>query len=83
MKKLKLENFELSQAHLFFWDKLNKSNYYLETIIENAELPVDDRLINHLSGDLISDGYVNPCQFEFIFILISNIVFIVVNGTWS
>lgn len=25
-------------------------------MIEHAELPVDDRLINHLSGDLISDG---------------------------
>lgn len=25
-------------------------------MIENAELPVDDRVVNHLSGDLISDG---------------------------
>jgi len=25
-------------------------------MIEHADLPVDDRLINHLSGDLISDG---------------------------
>ncbi|TFK44267.1 bleomycin hydrolase [Crucibulum laeve] len=56
MKKLKLKDFQLSQSYLFFWDKLNKSNYYLELMIENADLPVDDRLINHLSGDLISDG---------------------------
>ncbi|KAF9071114.1 peptidase C1B bleomycin hydrolase [Rhodocollybia butyracea] len=56
MKKLKLKEFQLSQSYLFFWDKLNKSNYYLELMIENAELPVDDRVINHLSGDLISDG---------------------------
>jgi bleomycin hydrolase len=41
---------------LFFWDKLNKANYYLELSIEHADLPVDDRLINHLSGDLVSDG---------------------------
>jgi bleomycin hydrolase len=41
---------------LFFWDKLNKANYYLELSIEHADLPIDDRLINHLSGDLISDG---------------------------
>ncbi|THU87711.1 peptidase C1B, bleomycin hydrolase [Dendrothele bispora CBS 962.96] len=56
MKKLKLKEFQLSQSYLFFWDKLNKSNYYLELMIENAELPIDDRVVNHLSGDLISDG---------------------------
>ncbi|KAH7913143.1 peptidase C1B, bleomycin hydrolase, partial [Hygrophoropsis aurantiaca] len=56
MKKLKLKDFQFSQAYLFFWDKLNKSNYYLELAIENADLPVDDRLVNFLSSDLISDG---------------------------
>lgn len=44
------------QSYLFFWDKLNKANYYLELMIEHADLPIDDRLITHLSGDLISDG---------------------------
>ncbi|KAF9461323.1 peptidase C1B bleomycin hydrolase [Collybia nuda] len=56
MKNLKLKEFELSQSYLFFWDKLNKANYYLELTIEHADLPVDDRLIKHLSGDLVSDG---------------------------
>ncbi|KAF8070226.1 bleomycin hydrolase [Lyophyllum atratum] len=56
MKALKLDKFELSQSYLFFWDKLNKANYYLELSIEHADLPVDDRLITHLSGDLVSDG---------------------------
>ncbi|KAF8643843.1 hypothetical protein AX16_008860 [Volvariella volvacea WC 439] len=56
MKKLKLKDFQLSQSYLFFWDKLNKANYYLELSIENAHLPIDDRLISHLSGDLINDG---------------------------
>jgi bleomycin hydrolase len=56
MKRLKLKEFQLSQSYLFFWDKLNKANYYLELMIEHAELPVDDRLINYLSDDLISDG---------------------------
>ena len=45
-----------AQPYLFFWDKLNKSNYYLELSIENAEKPVDDRLVYFLSDDLISDG---------------------------
>jgi len=56
MKKLELEEFQLSQSYLYFWDKLNKCNYYLELSIQHADLPLDDRLINHLSGDLISDG---------------------------
>ncbi|KAF9051026.1 peptidase C1B, bleomycin hydrolase [Hymenopellis radicata] len=56
MKKLKLKEFQLSQSYLFFWDKLNKSNYYLELSIELADRPLDDRLVSHLSGDLISDG---------------------------
>ncbi|KAG5221347.1 bleomycin hydrolase [Salix suchowensis] len=48
MKKLNLSDFQFSQ--------LNKCNYYLELSIENADRPLDDRLVNHLSGDLISDG---------------------------
>ena len=46
----------LTQNYLFFWDKLNKANYYLELSIQEADRPLDDRLINHLAGDLISDG---------------------------
>ncbi|KAJ2911451.1 hypothetical protein MD484_g8963, partial [Candolleomyces efflorescens] len=56
MKKLKLKDFQLSQSYLFFWDKLNKSNYYLELMIQHSDLPLDDRLVQHLSSDLISDG---------------------------
>ncbi len=44
------------QAYLFFWDKLNKSNYFLELSIENADLPIDDRIVDYLSDELISDG---------------------------
>lgn len=46
----------IRQSYLFFWDKLNKCNYYLELSIEHADLPLDDRLVDHLSDDLISDG---------------------------
>ncbi|KAJ3505038.1 hypothetical protein NLJ89_g7623 [Agrocybe chaxingu] len=56
MKRLKLKEFQLSQSYLFFWDKLNKANYYLELMIETADLPIDDRLVTHLSTELISDG---------------------------
>ncbi len=44
------------QSYLFFWDKLNKANYYLELSIQEAGRPFEDRLISHLASDLISDG---------------------------
>jgi len=56
MQKLNLKEFQLSQSYVFFWDKLNKANYYLESIIDTADLPLDDRVVNHLSKELISDG---------------------------
>jgi aminopeptidase C len=36
--------------------RLNKSNYYLENMIELADKPMDDRVVYHLNHDLISDG---------------------------
>ncbi|EKM54436.1 uncharacterized protein PHACADRAFT_174941 [Phanerochaete carnosa HHB-10118-sp] len=58
MKKFNLEEFQLSQSYLFFYDKLNKANYFLELMIEHADLPLEDRLVKHLSssGSIISDG---------------------------
>ncbi|KAJ7680216.1 peptidase C1B, bleomycin hydrolase [Mycena polygramma] len=56
MRKLKLDDFQLSQSYLFFYDKLNKANFYLENSIALANRPLDDRVVNFLAGDLISDG---------------------------
>ncbi|EMD32162.1 hypothetical protein CERSUDRAFT_88444 [Gelatoporia subvermispora B] len=56
MKKLNLDDFQLSQSYLFFWDKLNKANYYLEQAIQLADKPLDDRVVYELSSGLISDG---------------------------
>jgi bleomycin hydrolase len=55
-RHLGLEGFELSQNHLMFWDKLEKSNYFLETMIEIADEPADGRLVWFLLQDPISDG---------------------------
>ena len=38
-----LENFELSQSYLAFWDKFERCNYFLESILETAALPTTDR----------------------------------------
>lgn len=56
MKRYNLESFELSQAYLFFWDKLEKSNYFLEQIIDTAGEDLEGRLVQRLLGDLVSDG---------------------------
>ncbi|OTA54686.1 peptidase C1B, bleomycin hydrolase [Hypoxylon sp. EC38] len=56
MKKYNLDSFELSQAYLFFWDKLEKSNFFLENIIETADQPLDERLVQRLLEDPVSDG---------------------------
>lgn len=56
-KKMKIKtNFEFSQNYLFFWDKFEKANYFLESIIETAHLSVDSRLLAHLLHMPVNDG---------------------------
>lgn len=56
MKKYGLAEFELSQAYLFFWDKLEKANYFLENVVETAGEELDGRLVQRLLADPVSDG---------------------------
>ncbi|EWC45480.1 hypothetical protein DRE_00879 [Drechslerella stenobrocha 248] len=56
MKKYKLDNFELSQQYLFFWDKVEKANFFLEQIIDTANEPVDSRVVAELLKAPINDG---------------------------
>jgi bleomycin hydrolase len=56
MKKYNIEKFELSQAYLFYFDKIEKSNFFLESILETADLPIDDRLVATLMDQPVSDG---------------------------
>ncbi len=55
-KKLSLSEFEFSQNYLAFWDKFEKSNYFLETVIALADKPVDDRLLEHVLKTGVGDG---------------------------
>lgn len=50
------EDFEFSQAYFFFWDKFERLNYNLNRIIENVDLPSDDRLIQTILADPTCDG---------------------------
>ncbi|MCH4239449.1 MAG: C1 family peptidase [Oscillospiraceae bacterium] len=55
-KKCNLEKFELSQNFISFWDKFEKVNYFLESIISLADRPVDDRLLTYVLSSGIEDG---------------------------
>ena len=56
IEKYHLENFELSQSYLLFWDKLEKSNWFLENILDTLEEPVGSRILCHLLTDPLGDG---------------------------
>ncbi|MDM8523521.1 C1 family peptidase [Desulfococcaceae bacterium HSG8] len=56
MKKMNLENFELSQSYPMFWDKLEKANFFLENIIETRDEPLNGRLVAWLLTGPIPDG---------------------------
>jgi bleomycin hydrolase len=55
-QKHNIQAFELSQAYLFFWDKVEKANYFLESVLANADEPVDGRLFTALFADPVGDG---------------------------
>ena len=55
-KDLKLENFELSQSYLAFWDKFERCNYFLNAMLELADRPTDDRTVSFLLQTGVHDG---------------------------
>jgi bleomycin hydrolase len=56
MKKAWLKDFEFSQNHVMFWDKIERANYFLEAIIETADRDVDDRTVAYLLETVAGDG---------------------------
>lgn len=50
------DTFELSQSYLFFFDKLERANYFLNSIVETAAEELDSRLVQHLLSDPLCDG---------------------------
>ncbi|WP_099975159.1 C1 family peptidase [Lactobacillus terrae] len=54
--KFKIKGFELSQGYMMFWDKLEKSNYFLENAINTAALPTGDRKVDFLMATPQQDG---------------------------
>ena len=56
MKTMNIKDFEFSQNHTLFWDKLERANYFLEAIIQTAYRPADDRLVAWLLDHPLEDG---------------------------
>jgi bleomycin hydrolase len=56
MKKMNLKDFEFSQNYTFFWDKLERSNFFLEAVIETAGRDLDDRTVAFLLDKPLEDG---------------------------
>ena len=51
-----IEKFELSQSYLAFWDKFERCNYFLESMIELADKPTDDRTVMFILKTGVHDG---------------------------
>lgn len=55
-QKLNVKEFQLSQSYLFFYDKLEKANHFLEKVIETREEDVGSRLVQTLLEAPVQDG---------------------------
>ncbi len=55
-KNLNLEQFELSQNYMAFYDKLEKINTFLELAIAMSDKPIDDRTFVWLVTSGVQDG---------------------------
>jgi len=56
IEKYKLKEFEFSQSYLFFWDKFEKANTFLELIIETKDRDPLDRELQMILESPFSDG---------------------------
>lgn len=55
-RELGVKQFEYSQNHAMYWDKLERANLFLGDMIATAAEPVDGRLVSFLLADLLGDG---------------------------
>lgn len=56
IRRFNLKEFELSQAYLYYWDKLEKANYFLEQILDTTEEDLESRLVQRLLEGPVGDG---------------------------
>ena len=56
IKEHNLGEFQFSQSYCFFYDQLEKANLFLQAVIDNANKPMDDKLVEWLFKNPLSDG---------------------------
>ena len=54
--KMGTTDFQFSQAYCFFWDQLEKANLFLQAVIDTRDKAFDDREVDWLFSNPISDG---------------------------
>ncbi len=54
--KHNLNDFQFSHSYPFFWDQLEKANLFLQGIIDTREKPLDDKMVEWLFKNPLSDG---------------------------
>ena len=56
INRYNLKGLELSQCYLFFYDQLEKANLFLQGVIDTRKKPMDDRMVDWLFQNPLSDG---------------------------
>lgn len=56
MDRTNIKDFELSQTYLYFYDKLEKANWFLTAVDELKDRDITDRTLTKLMDDPIGDG---------------------------
>ena len=54
--RLNCADIELSQAYLYFYEKLEKANLFLNAVIETKDKPYTDRAVENLMRQVVQDG---------------------------
>ena len=55
-RTLGIEEIEFSQSYMFFYDKLEKANLFLDAVVDLRDKPVTDRLMEFLLRNPVQDG---------------------------
>jgi bleomycin hydrolase len=55
-KRLGVKNFEFSQNHAMYFDKLERANFFFESMLATSDLAEEDRLVSFLLANALDDG---------------------------
>jgi bleomycin hydrolase len=56
MNAMNVKDFEFSQNHTMFFDKIERANYFLQSIISTCDRDADDRTVATLMQECLGDG---------------------------